>query len=138
MIGRTSLALAILAATAAPVMAQTAVSVDPTGQVCQPGDRILLSGTVQCPAGYTGGVSIFVRAPNRAARSIATGFGSTGITCTGSPQSYQVTINADSLLFPRSGTATAFADLFVCDQSFENCVSAFTQQAITLRPVRCG
>src|SRR4051794_25140422 len=89
------LALAILSTTAASALADTPISINPEGKVCERGTRALLSGTVECPAGYFGDVSISLDQVVRAKKTINHAYGYVGspqVTCTGSPQTFQVSV----------------------------------------------
>jgi hypothetical protein len=125
------LAIAILSSVSFPVLAAevSQLSIDSTATLRNRGLFVDVSGTVQCTAGSTGFIDVFLRQVV-SRRDINSGGGGTGITCTGSTQPWTVTVEAFETAF-KKGSAFARASAFVCDE-FE-CDSISTEANIRIK-----
>jgi hypothetical protein len=129
---RSLLALAVVCATAGPALAQTefSITLNPTGQLLAKGGGAKISATVTCTAGATGGASAFCS--QRSGRSTAQGSGpSTDITCSGSPQTVDLSIFPSGGAAFKKGQAACFAEGDVCGP--DGCDGDETTGTVNLR-----
>ena len=129
---RSILAAAILAASAVPALAVTAVNINPTGLIQGDGIQVVTTGTVSCTPGEHVNLNVIIR--QRAGKNaIAFGQGSTNeLPCVDGLEDWTVYVSTQTMFAFRRGLAIADVDAAGCDQF--NCTTfARANAEISLR-----
>jgi hypothetical protein len=114
------LATAVFVATMATGSAFAAsVSLNRIVQLQQSGAEALVSGTIQCRAGYDADHYVRVPQTNKDG-SVTQNWGYTSYKCTGGTQSWEAAAIAEGAPF-RAGQGNAFTEVIYCDQTTQEC-----------------
>jgi uncharacterized protein DUF6299 len=105
----------------ADARAQEAVTINPTGTILARGVAVSLSGTLECPAGEIRQIDVQLRQAFRGS-DVNSGLASTHLTCTGSSQTWSLTLESQRTFKP--GSAYVFATLYDFDACCTRLASA--------------